>query len=314
MGLRVVFFGNSASTFSVRYFAALLDEPCKVVGAIDVPTVQQTTTNPLETEKLNFVSLARDHAIPVYQPSNPNAPTFAAELEKLEADLLVAVGYPMILKERLLASPSLLAVNFHASLLPDYRGKHPVFWALRNNEKWSGISVHVMDPGIDTGDIIYQVKTRVHRDDSVTTLYERIIRNSVSLVGRLIVDAEANTIPRRPQPVNSGSYFSSTSEEDFQINWSWSAEKIRHFITITPGKCYATLKGRKVYFFDAKKGKLKSPSAPGTLLKIKIKSALVAAGSGGLSISQVQLESREIESFASLCRREGFIPGEHLSK
>ena len=56
--------------------------------------------------------------------------------------------------------PKLVAANFHASLLPAYRGKHPLFWALRHGELWTGLTVHVMAPGFDTGEILYQIRVR----------------------------------------------------------------------------------------------------------------------------------------------------------
>lgn len=312
MAVRVVFFGNSISTFSAQYFTALLDEPCELVAVVDVPAAKQNTTNPLAAGLLNFADEARKRSIPAHQPSDPNTSTFKAELAKLEADLFAAAGYAIILKEVILDIPKLMAVNFHASLLPTYRGKHPVFWALRNGERWSGMTVHVMDPGIDTGDIIYQVKIRTRQNDSVATLYKRIMDQSVDLVGRLITDAERDSIPRRIQPTNSGSYFSSTTTEDFQIDWTWPAEKIRRYITITPGKCFALLDGLKVFFLNAQKKPEKVTAPPGTLLKIKTKRATVAAGSDVLSSSLIQIDDGEPESFAGFCRRIGLHPGDSL--
>lgn len=313
MAVRVAFFGNSVSTFSSQYFAALLDEPCELVGVVDVPAARQNTTNPLAADLLNFVNEARKRSIPTYQPSDPNIPTFAAKLAKLKPDLILAAGYAIILKEEILALPDLLAVNFHASLLPDYRGKHPVFWALRNGEKWSGLTVHVMDPGIDTGDIMYQVKIRTRQNDSVATMYKRIIDQSVDLVGKLIADAEHDSIPRQPQPKNTGSYFSATSDEDFHIDWTWSADKIKRFITTTPGKCFAIIGGQKVYFFNAQKEARITTSSPGTLLNIRTKHAAVATGSGTLSSSLINIKCGETESFAGFCRREGLQSGDTLT-
>ena len=312
MAIRVVFFGNSVSTFSARYFGALLDEPCELVGVVDVPAVKRNTTNPLAAGLLNFIDEARKRGIPTYQLSSPNNPGFATKLSNLKPDLFLAAGYPIILKEEILALPELFAVNFHASLLPDYRGKHPVFWALRNGEKWSGLTVHIMDPGIDTGDIIYQMKIRTRRDDTVGKLYQRILDQSVDFVGRLIADADHNSIPRRPQPKKAGSYFSSTTADDFRIDWTRPADEIKRFITITPGKCFTKIAGHKVYFFNAQAEAGTTTSSPGTLLTIRIKRAAVATGSGILSSSVVKIEGQETESFAGFCRREEIRPGDSL--
>jgi methionyl-tRNA formyltransferase len=312
MPVRVVFFGNSVSSFSARFFAALLAEPCELVGVVNVPAAKQNTTNPLAEGLLDFVDEAHKRHIPTQQPSNPNVSTFAAILASLNPDLILSAGYAVILKKEILEVPDLMAVNFHASLLPEYRGKHPVFWALRNNEKWSGLTVHVMDPGIDTGDIIYQVMVRTRKGDSVAKLYQRIIDNSLGLVNRLIIDAERGSIPIRKQPIGAGSYFSSTSEDDFRIDWSWTAEKIIRFINITPGKCFTLVGGQRVYFFNAKKEVGSATPPPGTLLNIRDKRAAVATGSGILSSSLLMTESGETETFAGFCRRAGFSPGDVL--
>ncbi len=313
MVVRIVFFGNSLSTFSARHFAALLAAPGQLVGVVDVPAANRNTTNPLAADLPNFMIEARERGIQTFEPVNPNSAAFIDSLKILKPDLVLAAGYALILNEKVLAVPRLLAANFHASLLPEYRGKHPVFWTLRQGEKFGGLTVHAMDPGIDTGDIIYQVKIQTRPDDTVATLYRRIIDQSVDFVGKLITDAERDNIPRKPQPENAGSYFSSTTEDDFQLDWNWSAEKIRRFITITPGKCFAMVGGHKVYFFDAEQEAEITTATPGTLLEIRNSSAAVATGSGILSSRIIQIDCGEIETFAGFCRRAGFSPGDTLA-
>lgn len=313
MVVRVIFFGNSTSAFSARYFTAILDAPCDLVGVVDVPAAKQNTTNPLAAGLLNFVEEAHKLDIPAFQPTDPNTAMFEAKLDELNPDLFIAAGYSIILKERLLSVPIRLAVNFHASLLPDYRGKHPVFWALRNSEKWSGLTVHVMDPGIDTGDIIYQVNIRTRQDDNVETLYERIIDQTVHLVGDIISAAEIDQIPRQPQPKNAGSYFSSTQETDFQIDWRWPASKIQRYITITPGKCFNVICGEKVFFFNARKETGFTTSPPGALQSVGRTRAAVSVQQGIVSSSLVKTEDGQSESFAAFCRRHGLVPGDTLT-
>ncbi len=251
MALQVVFFGNSASTFSARHFAALQAAPCALAAVVDVPPAKSGTTNPLPPDLPNFVEAARQRGVPCFEPASASDPASVAALRRLEPDLFVSAGYALILKNELLGVPRLLAANFHASLLPDYRGKHPVFWTLRGGERWAGLTVHAMDPGIDTGDILYQVKVRTRRDDTVATLYERIMERSIELVSRLVADATRGDIPRRPQPQGSGAYFSSTTDADFCIDWTWPAEKIRHTINMTPGQCFAEVHGQRIHLAGA---------------------------------------------------------------
>ena len=312
MPIRVIFWGNSGSNFSARYFAALLGTPGELVGVVDGPPAHRKTTNPLPDNLPNFADEARGRGIPTFEPASPNEPGFITALAELKPDLFIAAGYALILKPKVLGVPHLMAANFHASLLPEYRGKHPVFWALREGEKWAGLTVHAMDAGIDTGDILYQVKVRTRRDDSVASLYERIMARSVQMVGKLVVDAARGRIPRRPQPAGLGSYYSSTCKADFRLDWNWPAEKIRRFIMVTPGKCSIKIGEQRAYFLNAESERPAEAAPPGTLLRVGRTRAAVAANPGAVSSSRVQVEGQGSESFAAFCRRLGFVPGDKL--
>jgi methionyl-tRNA formyltransferase len=204
--MRVAFFGNSEAAFSNRHFDALLAAPCDIVAVVNVPPVRRASTN-TAVAATNFIETARGRGIPVYEPSSPNTPEFIAAMRRLEPDIFLAVGYTNLLKAELLSVPRLLSANFHASLLPAYRGKHPLYWALQHGEQWVGLTVHVMDQGLDTGDILYQVREAVLPGDTVAGLYERIMIQGVPLIGRLLADAEAGTLIRRPQGTVGASYY-----------------------------------------------------------------------------------------------------------
>ena len=267
--LRVVFFGNSQSVFSNRFFTPLLEAPCELVGVVDVPPAKRQSTNPwTATGFPSFVDAARARGTPAFEPSNPNTPDFEETLATLAPDLFLAAGYMFLLKPALLSIPRIVAVNFHASLLPAYRGKHPVFWALRNGERQTGLTAHVMDPHFDTGDILYQVRVRTRKRDTVSTLYDRIIEKSVSLVPRLIADVAQGTLRRIPQPEAGASYFSSVSDEDFHLDWTRSAESLRRWIQTSPGECWRMVGGRRVYFMDAEVIRYPGAAIPGQLIQL----------------------------------------------
>ncbi len=312
MMLKVIFFGNSQSVFSNGHFQALLDAPCALVGVVDAPPGKRSSTNPQSDTYPPFTEAARQRGVPSFEPPGPNQPAFIAAVGNLAPDLFIAAGYMGILKEAILAVPRMLAANFHASLLPDYRGKHPVFWTLRAGEKWAGLTVHAMDPGIDTGDILYQVRVRTRRDDSVASLYDRIMARSVGLVGRLVADAQRGSIPGQPQPPGEGSYHSSTSPDDFRIDWRWPAEKIRRYVASTPGQCFADVQGRQLFLAQAESMPGPERAAPGTLLKLGRKRAVVAAGLGAISLGMAHQAAALAQPAAALLRELGFAPGDCL--
>jgi methionyl-tRNA formyltransferase len=204
--MKVVFFGTSTGVFSNSHFEAILAAPCEIVAVVDAPAGGPASTN-TAAAGASFTLRAEAAGIPVYAPANPNAPEFVAALEALKPDLFLVIGYTGIMREKMLGVPRLLAANFHASLLPAYRGLHPLYWALKHGEQWVGLTVHLIESTIDTGDILYQVRVPVEPGDTVSMLYDRVMAESVPLVPRLIADAAAGTLVRRPQGSEGASYY-----------------------------------------------------------------------------------------------------------
>jgi methionyl-tRNA formyltransferase len=301
---RVLFFGNSEGAFSNRHFAALLASRCEVVGVVDVPPARRASTNRPAAGggPRSFLAAARERGLPVFEPLHPNREDFISEAARLAPDLILAVGYLNRLGERLLALPRVMAANFHASLLPAYRGKHPVFWALRNGEKWCGMTVHVMDAGLDTGDIIFQVRVRTRRDDSVGSLYDRIMDRSEPLVARLVECAARGKVPRRPQTEAGASYFSSVGEEDFHLDWGVPAETLRRWISASPGQCWVPVAGGRLFAIGARLARAGgSPRAAGTLIRVEGGSCVVSTGRGALAIQRMRTtDGRELPAADAL--------------
>lgn len=225
----------------------------------------------------------------------------------------MAAGYMLLLKSEVLAVPRVIAANFHASLLPAYRGKHPVFWALRAGEPWCGLTIHEMSPGLDTGDIIFQVRVPTRKEDSVSSLYERIMTASVPLISNLIAAVARGTMPRTPQPAEGASYFGATSESDFRISWSMETAHIARWVSATPGQCFTDIGGQRLFLLDANV----SESTPGararTLLSLQPELCRIACTDGSIEIRRVRFaEGKEMsahEAFHGLGLGEGAVLG-----
>jgi len=309
--MNFVYFGDAANEFSNRHYLALeracrdtaarerapvMDRDtapgargavraagCRIVGVVDSPKSGWVSTRQGGADASPpFDRLAQERGIPVLRPHEPNSPEAIAALEALGPELFVAVGYTRRLGPALLALPRLGAVNFHASLLPAYRGKHPVFWALYHGERSAGLTVHLMEPRLDAGDILYRVRVRTRVDDSVARLYERIMSKSVGLMARLLADAEdcargavpgrrrvrqgapggaaaepegpvraADRLKGRPQEEAASSYYSSPGDEDLHLSWSMPAQRIVRRASAIPGRFWLTLQGRRVSVLEA---------------------------------------------------------------
>jgi methionyl-tRNA formyltransferase len=313
MSLRVVFFGNSQNVFSQRYYRALRQTPCTVVGVVDVPPDKRVSTNTDTTSyHADFVADAVKQNVPAYEPASPNTPAFVEQIRELWPDLFLAVGYLFRLKEELLSAVRIVSANVHASLLPAYRGRSPVFWALRHGEKYSGLTVHAMDSQLDTGNLLYQVKVRTRRDDTVATLYERVIAKGLSTVPCLIADAARGRLPRRPQPQEGASYFSAPTEADFRLNWSRPAEEQRRWVVTTPGQCFSDVGDRRVYFLDAAVVPNPDGAPGGTVLAVGPRACVVAAGDAALRLRQVRVGPADPMIMPRFCREVGLRPGMSL--
>jgi methionyl-tRNA formyltransferase len=206
----------------------------------------------------------------------------------------MAVGYMLFLKAEILAVPKVVAANFHASLLPAYRGKHPVFWALRNSEPRCGLTIHEMSSGIDTGDIIFQAQVPTKENDSVSSLYERIMEASVPLVSKLVKAVASGEVPRMPQPQEGTSYFGATSEDDFRISWSMKSSRIARWVTATPGQCFFDVGGRRFFLLEVHVSDQIQNGQAGTILSLQPKSCRIAVSDGSIEIHRLRSVEGEV--------------------
>ena len=314
MAIQVAFFGNSHNIFSSRFYEILMNTPCSIVSVVDVPTSGRSTTNPdANAGGTDFLQDASGRGAARFAPADPNEGPFVDAIRALKPDLLLAVGYTKRLKRDLLSVPQIVSVNVHASLLPAYRGRHPVFWALRHGERFSGLSIHAMDEQLDTGDVLYQVVVRTRRNDTVSSLYDRIIARGVELIPRLIGDAARGAVPLRKQASEGASYFSSPSEDDFRIDWLRPAEEQRRWIVTTPGRCFVEIEGKRIFLIDAERVANPDNDPAGTLLSLGRTAGTVAMGRDALRIGKIQSESLE-QTMVCFCRQIGLRVGRRLTQ
>lgn len=286
--VRAVFFGSSDSAFSNRHYDALLRTGCSLAAVVDVPPARRVSTNASRAEGPGFAQAARQAGIACFEPARAGDPAFLEALRGLRPDLFVAVGYMLVLPPPALAIPRVIAANFHASLLPAYRGKHPVFRALRAGETECGLTVHEIARGIDTGDIIFQVHVPVHVTDSVSSLYARIMDASLPLVGGLVAAVERGSVPRRPQGSEGSSYFGATTEDDFRLSWSMDAAQLARWVRATPGQCFVQAGSARVFLVDAAARPGVPGAAPGTVLETGPGACRIACGHGSVEIARVR--------------------------
>ena len=204
-----------------------------------------------DTQDSVLIALAKEHNIPVELSANINSNEFLQRINKYNVDLFVSMSFNQIFKTKTINYPHLKTINCHAGKLPFYRGRNILNWVLINDEKEFGITVHYVDDGIDTGDIILQKTYPITDDDDYGTLLERAYIGCADALYEAIKQIQAGTVKITKQNTidSVGLYCGSRRQGDEFINWNSTSREIFNFVRAVakPGPmATSTLNGRKI--------------------------------------------------------------------
>ncbi|HEY0640607.1 MAG TPA: methionyl-tRNA formyltransferase [Pseudonocardiaceae bacterium] len=223
--MRVVMFGYQ--TWGHRTLRALLDSEHKVVLVVTHPPSEHAYERIWSD---SVADLAAEHGVPVLLRNRPDDLELLAALRAAEPDLIVANNWRTWIPPEVFTLPRLGTLNVHDSLLPAYAGFSPLIWALINGEPEVGVTAHLMDAGLDAGDIVLQRAIPVGPRDTTTELFHR----TVDLIGPIVVEAleqlEAGTAVLTPQDPSKASFFHKRADRDSLIDWTWTAEELERLV------------------------------------------------------------------------------------
>lgn len=177
-----------------------------------------------------IVEFCQEHAIPYYagNPRNRKADDWITKNEVM-FDNLLSINYLFILEADMLKRAK-LAINFHGSLLPKYRGRTPHVWAIINGEKECGITAHLMNTECDDGDIVKQVHVVIADDDTGADILKKYNDIYPSLVHDIVAMIERGSIDAHKQDITKATYFGKRTPDDGHIDWNWQKERIRNWV------------------------------------------------------------------------------------
>jgi methionyl-tRNA formyltransferase len=178
----------------------------------------------------SVAKLAADHAIEVVTPADPNCEVWVARVRALAPDYIFSFYYRSLLGEALLACARWGALNMHGSLLPKYRGRACVNWAILNGEIQTGATLHYMIAKPDAGPIIAQESVPIGIDDTALTVSQAVAEAAARLIVRWLPALAAGPPAGRPMNLSKGSYFGGRTPEDGRIDWSWPAARVHALI------------------------------------------------------------------------------------
>jgi methionyl-tRNA formyltransferase len=225
------------------------------------------------------------------------------------------VAFGQILRRVVLDIPKKAVINVHASILPKLRGASPINRAIINGDNETGVTTMLLDEGMDTGSMLLKEKTQILYDDTASELHDRL----ATIGSKLIVDTlnKFDSITPAPQNESEATYAPKLTREDGIINWSATAVKIRN---LTRG-CYpwpsastwhngAALKVLRVDVLDS----VSDNAAPGEVITVSGDSLIVAAGSGAVSIREIQREGKKRQPVESFLRGYFIKTGDRFSR
>ncbi|MBT8328446.1 MAG: methionyl-tRNA formyltransferase [Desulfofustis sp.] len=279
--MRIVFIGQAP--FGRESLETLINQGEKVVGVItaeDAPN--QKYPNPVK-------ECAVEHSLALYQANYLKKAEAVNWVRNLKPDLLVLGFVTAFVPLEMIELATHGGINYHPSLLPKFRGGSAINWAIINGETETGVTIHFIDEGVDTGPILLQEKVDITSDDTVKSVYFgklyplgiRMIAEAV----RLIREGKATPTD---QDESLASFQPVISTSDTVVDWTQSTETIFNLIrgsNPSPG-AVTRLGDQTCAFYDA------TPSdqqgEPGTVIEIAPDAFTVATGDGAITISSAK--------------------------
>ena len=255
----------------------------------EISAVFTHADNPNENVWFDSVAaLASSKDIPVYAPENINHRVWVQKIKDIRPDFIFSFYYRDLVGREILAIPPKGCLNLHGSLLPKYRGRVPLNWAIINGEKETGVTLHYMVEKADAGDIVGQKAFPIDDCDTSKTLHLKARSVTAKLLDEILPRLKAGKAPRIPQDDSKATKFGGRKPADGEIDWSRSSREIRNLVRgVTrpyPG-AFSFMGDRKCIIWSVSEEK-SAGKVPGTV--ISSSPLVVSCGKGAVRILSAQ--------------------------
>ena len=268
---------------------------------VDVPLLVTHQDDP--AENIWFDSIARtaaEYAIPAITPADPNTDDVVDRVALCRPDFLFSFYYRSMLRAPLLGLPPRGALNMHGSLLPKYRGRSPVNWAIIHGETQTGATLHYMAAKADSGDIVAQRTVPILPNDTAKEVFDKVTVAAELTLRDALPSLLVGDAPQYRQDPGESSYFGGRKPEDGWIDWSQSARIIHNLVRAVappyPG-AFTLLDGRPARVLRTQLADVAAP--PTREPSVGVESALLVArcgGGGTLSILALEVDGVPISA------------------
>ncbi len=298
--MKIIFAGTPDIAASV--LEALIVAKHEIIACLTQPDRPQGRGLKLTASPVK--ELALQHAIPVLQPNSLRLPEIQSELRALQADLMIALAYGLILPQAVLDIPKYGCINIHASILPRWRGAAPIQHAILNGDTETGITIMQMDAGLDTGDMLAVYPCAINTTDNSADLLQRLTSLAQSAILDALNNLTAGKLTATKQDESLATYANKIEKSDAQINWQKSANEIDRMIrAYNPWPvAFTNLNDVTMRIWKAELASAqKTPVAPGTILSVEKNGVIVQTGAGAIRLLTMQMPGKKIQVAADIC-------------
>jgi len=291
MSLRIIFAGTPE--FAAVHLSALINSEHEVIAVYSQPDRPAGRGKKLQPSPVKQVAL--EHNIEVYQPLNFKDPADIAELNALQADVMIVVAYGLLLPQAVLDAPKYGCLNVHASLLPRWRGAAPIQRCIEAGDKVTGITIMQMDAGLDTGAMLHKVSTGIALDETGGSLHDRLASLGPDSLLTTLAQLQAGTLQPEQQNDALANYAHKLKKEEALLDWSQSAEtlalRVRAFNPFPVA--YTLLGNERIRVLQASAIDKVTQLQPGTIANVSAEGIEVACADGVLRLEHIQLAGKK---------------------
>ena len=276
--------------FAVPTLAALTQQ-FDVVAVVTQPDAPARRGRALIAPPVKQFALER--SLPVLQPESLKPPEVVAQLREFAPDVIVVAAFGQILRRDVLTLPPHACINVHASLLPRWRGASPINAAIGAGDAVTGVTIMLMEAGLDSGPILTQREEIIRADDTTSTLTERLSHVGAALLCETLPAWLRSDLTPQRQDESRVTTCGQIRKEEGRMNWSRSAVELeRHVRAMTPWPVAWTLwQGKQL---QVRRARVAAPSEqqPAGTITTHAGALCIHCGEGALELMEVQLESK----------------------
>lgn len=290
--MKIIFMGTPE--FAVGSLSALIDANYNVAAVVTQPDKPKGRGHKMLPPPVKEYAIKK--GILVFQPQTLKGDGFLGVLNSITPDIIVVAAYGKILPEYILNYPKYGCINVHASLLPAYRGAAPIQKAITDGNTKSGITIMQMDSGLDTGDMLLKCEVKIEKEDTASSLHDKLMEKSGSILIKALEGIKNGTIKPEKQDNFKSSYAPMIKKSDALIDWSLEACKINNLIRGMNSwpLAFTYYNGKVMKIAKAMVAEHKTDLTPGTVIGYNKGEGLKVACGGGsvLLVLEVQFEGK----------------------